>query len=212
MLHETWSATDKYFCHFGPFFSLTTWRIKILKKWNKHIHVYHKWRSFLRCKMQPTVFFVILDHFLLSYLPNNLKNQNFEEMKKPPVKMSLFHKYVPKITVIWCMLHKIWSATDKYFCHFGHFFDLTPWKIKIFKKWKKHMCTIYEDGSWDVRCNQHYVLSLWTIFCPFTSLISQKIKILKKWNTWRYYQFTHVYHKWWSNDVSWFLRGSKVPS
>ena len=160
MLHEIWSATDKYFCHFGPFFSLTTWRIKILKKWNKHIHVYHKWRWFLRCKMQPTVFFVILDHFLLFYLPNNLKNQNFEEMKKPPVKMSLFHKYVPKITVIWCMLHKIWSATDKYFCHFGHFFDLTTWKIKIFKKWKKH---VYHIWRWFLRCKMQPTLCFVTL-------------------------------------------------
>ena len=43
-------------------------------------------------------------------------------------------------------------------------------------------------------------------FCPLTFLTTQKIKILKKKkNTWRYYHFTLVYHKWWSYDV-WFLR------
>ena len=42
--------------------------------------------------------------------------------------------------------------------------------------------------------------------CPFTSLWTQKINILKKWKqTWRYYHFKNVYHKWQSYDV-WFLR------
>ena len=59
-------------------------------------------------------------------------------------------------------------------------------------------------GSWDMKCNRQN--SLWTIFCPFTLLTTQKIKILKNWkNTWRYYHFTHVYDKWQSYDV-WFLR------
>ena len=40
--------------------------------------------------------------------------------------------------------------------------------------------------------------SLQTIFWPFTSLATCKIKILmklKKKNTWRYYHFIHVYHE-----------------
>ena len=43
-------------------------------------------------------------------------------------------------------------------------------------------------------------------FLPFYPLTTQKIKIFKQWkNTWRYYHFTHAYHKWQSNDV-WFLK------
>ena len=38
----------------------------------------------LRYGVQQTEFFAILDHFLLFYLPNNLKNQNFEKMKNMP--------------------------------------------------------------------------------------------------------------------------------
>ena len=50
--------------------------------------VYHKWQSydilwFPRYWVQRTEFFVILDHFLLFYLPNNPKNQNFEKKKTP---------------------------------------------------------------------------------------------------------------------------------
>ena len=36
-------------------------------------------------------------------------------------------------------------------------------------------------GSWDIEHNRHNILSSWTIFCPFTPLKTQKIKILKKW-------------------------------
>ena len=57
-------------------------------------------------------------------------------------------------------------------------------------------------GSWDMERDRHNFLSFWTIFCPFTPL-SKFLKYEK--NTWRYYQFTNVYHKWQSYDV-WLLR------
>ena len=37
-------------------------------------------------------------------------------------------------------------------------------------------------GFWDMEHNRQNVLSFWTIFCPFTPLWTQKIKILEKWN------------------------------
>ena len=44
------------------------------------------------------------------------------------------------------------------------------------------------------------------LFFAFTLLTTQKIKILKNCEIcWRYYHFTHMYHKWQSYDV-WFLR------
>ena len=46
------------------------------------------------------------------------------------------------------------------------------------------------------------IFSFWAIFCPFTPLTAQKIKI-KKMNTWRYH-FTYVYPKLWSDKQ--FLR------
>ena len=74
-----------------------------------------------------------------------------------------------------------------------------------------HMCTINVKymmyGSWDMEPDGQNVLSFWTIFCTVTPLITQKSKFWKneKKNTWRYYHFTHVHHKWQSHDV-WFLR------
>ena len=77
---------------------------------------------------------------------------------------------------------------------FCPFTPLRAWKTKILKKMKRkpgdviilHMCTknygqmMY--GSWDMVhdwCNCYF--SFWAIFCPFTPLKAQKIKILKKW-------------------------------
>ena len=79
--------------------------------------------------------------------------------------------------------------------NFRSFFALSPPKnpkTQDLKKWKNlleissfYICVpkisnmMY--GSWDVECNRQNVLSLWTIFCPFTPLWTQKIKILKNW-------------------------------
>ena len=76
---------------------------------------------------------------------------------------------------------------------FLHFYPLNNPKNQNFEKIKKppgdiitlHMCTINDNhmwhGSWDIECDGHNVLSSWTVFCLFTPLTTQKIKILEKW-------------------------------
>ena len=60
----------------------------------------------------------------------------------------------------------------------------------------------YLDKNLDVWFLRHGVwqTEFFVIKTPFsllTPLITQKIKILKKWKkAWRQYHFTHVYHKW----------------
>ena len=106
-------------------------------------------------------------------------------------------------------------------CHrhdiFGHFSPFQPpnnLENENFKIEKNtiilHICTHHKWQSLDAWFPRYGVwqnfLSLWAIFCPFTPLGIQKIKILKNWkNPWRYYPFTNAYHKWQSYDV-WFLR------
>ena len=51
---------------------------------------YHEW--FLRYGAQQTKFFLILDHFLPFYPPNNKENQNFEKLKKAPGDIIILHK------------------------------------------------------------------------------------------------------------------------
>ena len=103
------------------------------------------------------------------------------------------------MTVIWCMVPEIWSATDKISCHFGPFLSFYPPnnpKNQNFEKLEKtpqdiiilHMGTINDNhmmySSWDMECNGQNFLSFWTVFCLFTSLTTQEIKILKKWKKW----------------------------
>ena len=92
------------------------------------------------------------------------------------------------------MVHDRCNCYFSFWAIFCPFMPLTAQKIKILKKWKKtpgdiiilHMCTKNYDqmmyGSWDMvrdRCNCYF--SFWAIFCPFTLLTAQKIKISKKW-------------------------------
>ena len=58
-------------------------------------------------------------------------------------------------------------------------------------------------------CDGQNFLSFWTIFYTLNPLTTQKTKDFEKNEkmTWRYYHFTHVYHKWQSYDI-WFLRHS----
>ena len=119
---------------FCSFTTLTTQKIKILKKWKKttlryhhFTQVYHKWQSydvwFLRYELQQTKCFVILDHFLPFYHPNNQENQNFEKMKKPSGDIIILNKCTINDNHM-IMVPEIWSVTDKMFWHFGPFFAL----------------------------------------------------------------------------------------
>ena len=80
-----------------------------------------------------------------------------------------------------------------------------PGDIILSKCTKNHGHMPY--SSWDMAhdlCNFYF--SFWAIFCPFTLLTAQKIKMSKNENkdAWRYH-FTNVYQKLWLDDVR-FLR------
>ena len=120
MVPEIWSAADIIFCHSGLFFALLApygprkskfWKNeKNTGRYYYFTNVYNKWQSydvwFLRYGIQRTEFvygiqwteFVILDHFLPfppapPPPPNNLKNQNFEKMKKTRGDIITLHRW-----------------------------------------------------------------------------------------------------------------------
>ena len=143
---------------------------------------------------------------------------------KKNLEISSFSKIIPKIMIIGYTIPEIWHVTDV-IVTLDYFLPIYPPppnspKNENFKKIKQtagyiiilHSCAKNCDRmlycSWDTAhdtCNFYF--PFWAIFCPFTPLTDQKIKISKKWKkkTWRYHHFKHVYQKLWL-DNAWFLR------
>ena len=200
MVPEIQGARDKFFCYFGPFYALSpTWLPEKLKTWKikKHswryyhfTHVLHKWKSydawFLRCGARQTKLFVILGCFLLFHSPNNPENQNLEKTQKTPGDMCTINNNH--------MMYVSWEMEDdgnSFFVILDHFLpfhstknpksenfeklEKTPGDIIILHRSTKNQC------SWDTTRNGcNFCFSWCAIFCPFTPVKTQKIKIKKK--------------------------------
>ena len=145
MVPEIWSATDRLFCHYGPFFAFLPQKDKILKKWKKHLKIIiilqmftinnsHIIYGFSDIEYNWQNFFVILDHFLHFYPTNNPKNQNFEKLKKAPGDIIISHKCTKNQDMLYCSLD---MAHIRFNCYFSFwailypFTALTAQKIKI---------------------------------------------------------------------------------
>ena len=98
--------------------------------------------------------------------------------------------------IIWCVVLEIWNKADKIFSHLDHVLPFYPPnnpENQNFEKMKKvpgdiiisQKCTINDNhmmyDSWDMKCERQNFLSFLAIFCPFTPLTTQKLKIFKKW-------------------------------
>ena len=130
-----------------------------------------------------------------------LTTQKIKVLKKWKKNLEIlsFCTHVPQKIIIWCMVPKIFSATDRLFCHFGLFFALLPpnnLENQNFEKTKitpgdiiiLHMNILNGNhmfDSWDMEHNRQNFFSFWTNSCLSTLLssllITQRIKILKKW-------------------------------
>ena len=113
------------------------------------------------------------------------------------MEISSFYDSVPKIMIICYTFPEIWCLMDVIIFYFGQIFALLPPnspKTQNLTKMKKkpgdiiilHKCTKNHDHllycSWYMvpdRCNCYF--SFWAIFCRFTPVTAQKIKISKKW-------------------------------
>ena len=135
------------------------------------LHVYQKSKpydlQFLRCGVRQSEFFVILGHFLSFY-----HNTPFP----PPNPLPPLPLMIPKIQILkqnWKKCLEILS-----FCIY--------------------MCIINEDhmiyGSWNIRCHRQVILGHFLPFQPSENPENQNFRIKK--NTWKYYHFKNVYHKW----------------
>ena len=137
---------------------------------------------------------------------SNKKRKNLNK-KKTAGEILILHMFTKNHNHL---MYGSWEMEwdQQFFIIVGHVLPFHPRsnsENQNFEKMKKGICTKNQDhnmmyASWDVECGRHNFLLFWAIFCPFTLLTIQKIKILKK-NAWRYYPFIHTYHKWRSCDV-----------
>ena len=95
------------------------------------LHMYRIWYSVCQIWSMTEIIFChfgpsFLDHFLPFYPANNLKNQNFEKMKKL-LEILSFYTSVTKIMIICYTVPDTRYVTDVIFIfHFGLFFALFP--------------------------------------------------------------------------------------
>ena len=150
-LHHKWQSYDAWFLRYGPqwtefsviwtVFCLTTWKIKVLKKWKNswwyhhftQIYMYtindnHMMYGSWDTEHDGQNFFSIWTIFCPKNL-KNLKNQNLEKMKKP-LEISSFYTNVSQIMIIWCTVPDIQCMTNVILIfHFGIFFALLKSKF-----------------------------------------------------------------------------------
>ena len=148
MIPKIWSATDRTFSHFGPFFALLPLprpplnnpkdqNFEKMKKNPRDIIILHKctitiiWQSydiwFLRYQLQD-IFFCYLGPFfaLLPPPPNSPKNEN---IKKSKIILDIwsFYTNVPKIMIIAYTVSEIWHVMGLIVIfHYGLFFPFYP--------------------------------------------------------------------------------------
>ena len=91
------------------------------------------------------------------------------------------------------IMHDRCNCYFSFWTTFCPFISLTDKNINIFKKMKNtpediiilQQCTKNHDhmlySSWDMVCDRYNYFSFWAMFCPFTPVTAQKIKIKKKW-------------------------------
>ena len=140
MLYCSWDmAYDrcKYYFSFSffifcPFTPPTAQKIKISKKWKKHLEMSSFYTSVPKimiicytvpeiwCMMDITVIF----HFGIYFALTAQKFKISKKWKKCQ-EISSFHTCVPKIMIGWCTVPEIWCAMDQ------HMYGQKKWHIEV---------------------------------------------------------------------------------
>ena len=145
--HEVWFHLLLFY---SPLPALMIWKIRILKKWKKHLEI----SSFYTCVPKITItwmlpkiwsatdiifchfgsFFALLHH----YWTQKLKvGKNLRSTSRYYTFTHVHHKW--RSYDVWFLRYE---ARQNFFVILGYFWSfssLTIWKIKILKKWKKHL-------------------------------------------------------------------------
>ena len=125
--------------HFLPFYSPKNQKIKIFKKWKSfkdtilQLQSYDVW--FLRCRVKQTEFFVVVDHFLPFYPPNNLKIKILKKQKKLSGDIIILYMYHKWQSYIWFLRYG--AQQTKFFVILDHFLPFSSTNNPKNKKLEK---------------------------------------------------------------------------
>ena len=137
LVPEIWSATDRIFCHSGPFLPSyptnnmknqkfenmkNTWDISILYlcTTNDNHMMYSSWD--MEQDRQNFLSFWAFFFCPFTYPTSNPQKTQFWNKE---LETSLY-TCAPQLTILWRIVPEIQSATDRIFSHFGPFFALLP--------------------------------------------------------------------------------------
>ena len=126
-IYYSWDmACDRCNCYFSfwaifcPFTPLTAQKIKILKKWKKHLEISSFYTSvpkiMIICYTVPEIWHVtdviVIFHFGLFFALLQPKKSKFQENGKKRLEMSSFYTCAPKLIIRWCTVPKMWHRMD----------------------------------------------------------------------------------------------------
>ena len=148
MLLEIWSVTEIIFFILGyllPFYPPNSLKIKILKKWKKHLEiylqkhhfilVYYKWQS---CDLWPLRYRWSATNRIFSHFGPFLDQLKILKNEKKHQDIIILHKCIIYDNHLRYMVPEIWSTTDRFFVILGH---LPHEKLKNSKSWKTKTST-----------------------------------------------------------------------
>ena len=122
-----------------------------------------------------------------------------------------------QMTIIWCMVPRIWTATDRIFAILDHFLPFYPtntknrssekmekknWRYHHFKKvyqklWSYALLLLRYD-AWQMQL--FFILGYFFPFYPNNSSNNQNLTKNEK-KTWKYHHFMQEYQKSWSYAI-----------
>ena len=124
------------------------------------------------------------------FIPKKSKKSRFWKIKKVAGDHHFTHVY--QISQWYDILFlrygmrqaKFYVIIDRFLLFYPHFTPHYPYGLRKLKFWRnvKTLEDIIIDGFSDIECSRQNVLWFWTVFCYFTSLTTQKKKIMKNWN------------------------------
>ena len=200
MIPEIWSVTDRIFCHYGPFFAQVSLpngpsKIKFWKNEKKTLkdiiilqrftindsHMIYAFSDMERNRQNFLSFWTIFCPFIGG------KKSKFWKTEKRPWR---YHHFTQ-------VYQKSWSYAILFLrqaCNGCNYFSFWANKKSKFRKsernpWRYHHFTIVHQKPWSYcytvpeiwYMTDVITFLFWAIFCPFTPLTAQNIKILTKW-------------------------------